>query len=378
MDTDPATPGPDPRPAGQPADRPLVLRGTAQLLATVPHLLGYRPARSLVVLGSVPRVDGPPGGAGTTRCEVVVTARLDLPDTDDVEPVVGALVAPLHRTRLESGTLLLHAFVYDADPDVAGAVATALLALADADDHVVHDLVLVADGHYLPAVAGGLPVPVGDGHEGWLPVPPAADVPAVADLVLQGRGVADSREAVAARVRHLDERAAAATELAISFVELAPDTCDPFEALGALSRWVVDGQGELAPRERARLAVVLADRTVRDAVLARWLPRLFTVDELLPAEVRRRTSRVLGPWAPQDPAALDRLLTLASQVPRDRAVPLLTIAGAVAWGSGEGTVANEAVDLALETDPDYRMAGLLRLALDQGLPPWVAQAAEAA
>jgi hypothetical protein len=176
-------------------------------------------------------------------------------------------------------------------------------------------------------------------------------------------------------VRRRDETAAAATGLALTLLRLAPETFDPVDALRRLGTWVVHGESEPAARDRARIAVALADRTVRDAVMARWLPRLFTVEEVVAGDLAREVRGALPPWpGGHSTAALDRMLGLAACVPVPDAVPLLTVAGALAWGSGEGTVANEAIDLALETDPGYRMAGLLREALDRGLPPWSARA----
>jgi hypothetical protein len=365
MDT-PTQPPTDP-PAGPPASR-LVLGSTSHLLASVPHLLGYQPGRSVVLMASTPEQVA--RGPRRMRAVVRMTARFDLPDPQEALAVVSTLAAPLAQAGGPAGPLLLHAFVYEADDDVAASVAAAVAVLAREGGHRLQDLVLVRDSRFLPLVAGG-----GDGPDPsacWAEVPDPADVPAVADLVLQGRCPADSRDDVAARVRRRDEPAAAATELALSFLQVAPETFDPVDALRRLGTWVVHGESEPAARDRARIAVALADRTVRDAVMARWLPRLFTVEEVVAGELARDVRGALPPWPGVDVAgALDRVLGLASRVPEPDAVPLLTVAGALAWGSGEGTVANEAIDLALETDPGYTMAQLLRKALDRGLPPWL-------
>ncbi|GGK68460.1 DUF4192 domain-containing protein [Ornithinimicrobium pekingense] len=350
--------------------RPILLSGTPHLLATVPHLIGYQPASSVVVMASVPDTTDR-GAPGTTRCTVRFTARLDLPPEDEAVAVVAALARPLARARREQdGPVLLHVIVYDADDGVAAAVGAAVALLTDEDGHRLHDLALVRAGHYLSVVGGGAVTPDGP-QAAWHPLPAPADVPAVADLVLQGRFPAGSREEVAARVRRRDETAAGQTHLALSFLQLTPQTYDPLDALGRFGAWVTAGRDDPAPRDRARIAVALADRTLRDAVMARWLPRLFTVEEVLPDDLARDVRRVVPAWPAHDRvAALDRLLGLAARVPVAEAVPLLTVAGALAWGMGEGTVANEAVDLALETEPGCTMARLLREALDQGMPPW--------
>ena len=73
--------------------------------------------------------------------------------------------------------------------------------------------------------------------------PPAAEVPAAADFVLQGRAPLDSREAVAAAVRRRDETASARTDLALSLLVADPSRLDPEVVLRVLGAWVVHGAG---------------------------------------------------------------------------------------------------------------------------------------
>jgi len=47
--------------------------------------------------------------------------------------------------------------------------------------------------------------------------------------------------------------------------------------------------------------------------------------------------------------------------------------GFVAWQSGNGALANVALDRALAEDPHYSMAVLLRQAVDSGAPPSLAR-----
>lgn len=360
----------------------VILQGTAHLLGSIPHLLGYQPGRSVVLIASLPDRGGC-SAPGTYRLGVVLTLRFDVPALDDVAAVIDGLHTPLvEAAGGEAGPLLLHTFVYGADAPVAAEIAVRLTRLADRHDRRLYDLVLVRNGSYLPLVAAGQHLgedpEAEDPADSWLPVPRAADVPGVADLVLRGRFPAASRDDVAARVRRRDERAASATALAGTLLEMAPETYDPLEALERLGRWVVHGVDDPTPRDRARIVVALADRGLRDAVLARWLPRLFRLEEVLPADLVDDLRRAVPSWPPEEAGALDRLLGLAARVPAFDAVPLLTVAGAVGWAKGEGTVANEAIDLALETDPTYRMAALLRQALDQGRAPRLRHRADVA
>ncbi|AXH95678.1 DUF4192 family protein [Ornithinimicrobium avium] len=401
---------------------PVLLSGTEHLLAALPHVLGYHPRRSVVLVATAPGARDAPH-----RRHAVLTARVDLPPGEDADVVLQAFAGPLARVaREQAGAggggagragvpegldgLLLHVFVHDAPPQVADAVACAVWTLASAGGHGLHDLLLVEGERYLPLVADGVAggrilrlvlgldpadeVVAGTGGAGgaggasrgadgtaadsawgWRPVPVPADVPGVADLVLRGRSALPGRDDVVAGVRRHDPDAAAQTGSALDALRRGTDGSGrtrqhQLSALACLSRWVVDGEDEPDPAQRARVVLALSDRTLRDALLARWLPELFSVEEVLSAEDARDLRRSVRAWPARDAGALDRLLGVAAAVPRPVAAPLLTVAGVVAWGQGEGTVANETVDLALEIDPGYRMALLVQAALERGIPPW--------
>ena len=78
-------------------------------------------------------------------------------------------------------------------------------------------------------------------------------------------------------------------------------------------------------------------------------------------------------WARMDPGHRDAHLRLWTDVVR-RARPAYLAAPAsllafTAWQSGEGALANIAIDRALAADPGYSLAHLLRDILDAGVPP---------
>jgi len=78
-------------------------------------------------------------------------------------------------------------------------------------------------------------------------------------------------------------------------------------------------------------------------------------------------------WARMDPAHRDAHIRLWTALTR-RAQPGHVAAAAsllafTAWQSGDGALANIALDRALADDPGYTMARLLRDALAAGLPP---------
>ncbi|HET7800561.1 MAG TPA: DUF4192 domain-containing protein [Humibacillus xanthopallidus] len=62
-----------------------------------------------------------------------------------------------------------------------------------------------------------------------------------------------------------------------------------------------------------------------------------------------------------------RLESVCRVVPAAHAAPLLAVVGNYAWWRGDGARAGVAIDAALDLEPDHRLAGLLRTALDHGL-----------
>lgn len=356
---------------------PPVVRGTDQILAIVPLWLGYRPDHSLVILATIPESSTRTGFRGS----LLGTLRIDLPREEDL-PLVGPSLGE-HLARAaqeEQAEPVLHAFCYDVPVDEAGepepayleALGAMLQEVASTCGGTLHDLHLVRDRgrEHRALIHAGEP----EADAPWQPVLATADVPLAADLVLEGRGVLPSRDEVVAAVRRRDEAAAAAADLAVDMLLLDPARLDEDETLAALGSWVVDGEPVPGARERAWIGVLLSDRHYRDAVLARWLPSVFTMsDALTPAEAAA-VCQVLPAWPETGSgAAVDRLLHLAGRIPRELNPPLLVIAAFAAWVHGHGTVANEACDLALEIDPDYTMGQLLHQLLGSGIRPPRAQ-----
>jgi hypothetical protein len=62
-----------------------------------------------------------------------------------------------------------------------------------------------------------------------------------------------------------------------------------------------------------------------------------------------------------------RIERVCRVVPAAHAAPLLAVVGNYAWWRGDGARAGVALDTALELEPDHRLAGLIREALDRGL-----------
>lgn len=363
-----------------------VLRGATQLLAGVPYLLDYRPERSLVLIGSV--VDrGRLGREAKLRLPVSMLLRVDLPAPHVVDALVAQLVPPIARTARDRGddcldpVMLVHLFLYDADDELGTALLEACQEQLPSADAELHSVLVVRDGRYRSILPHDCPPGCeATDHQlptDWQPEPDPSSVPAVADFVLEGRNPSRSRADVVALVRRRDERMAGLTAVALGVLDLDRSRLEEVEAAAALGRWVVGGT-EPSHRERAAIVRTLEDRWVRDLVLARWLPDLFPLTGLELDAFDRALMEALPALPEPAGEAISRTLHLASVVPVPFTAPLLTLSGCLAWRHGEGTIANEAVDLALEVDPDYRMAQLLQHALLHGFSPWTLRRAAAA
>jgi hypothetical protein len=304
------------------------------LLAVVPALCGFAPAESLVVLS----LRGP-------RRRVGLTARVDLP-RDDGEP----LVAELFADRVQA----------DGAADVAVAVYSelgrrerlvTLLGQACEERSVgVLSALHVAGGcwtSYSCALAccppSGTPVPTSSAVAGLV----AAEQAATGRVVLGSReelvrslAPPDGAAAVAARQRTA-EATATWSRSRVEHGASAARRATLEHARALLDR--VEQGGQVGATDAAVLAVGLADVAARDG-LATLAPRRS--DGLLSLLLQ-----VAGQVAPPDDAATCALL------------------GWVAYGRGDGALANVALDRALASAPDHGLALLLRACLDGGVPP---------
>ena len=118
--------------------------------------------------------------------------------------------------------------------------------------------------------------------------------------------------------------------------------------VGAMIARYQDGGGFTTDDEIARITVALRDLRVRDDAWARMDPAFKAQDVKLWTDVTRRAQ------------------------PRYVAAPASLLAF-VAWQSGDGALANVALDRALADDPRYSMALLLRQVMSAGAPPSMAR-----
>jgi hypothetical protein len=315
----------------------------AGLLAAVPHLLGFHPARSLVVLG----VAGP-------HDRVSLAFRYDLPDPADAE--LAADIAEHAGTVLAREAIGAVALVGYGPASLVTQALDAVVGVLLRRGLEIREVLRADGGRYWSALCQDPACCPADG----VSYDPCSH-PVAATLASQaGKDALPDREALArtlqpepgsARlVREATRRALRRLDRLMRVAEQAGR--DPSAALAEAGRRAVrqaiaryQSGGRVTERgPLAFLAVTLADLRVRDDAWARMDP------EHCAAHLRLWTDVVTGA-APEFVPAAASLLAFT------------------AWQSGDGALANVAVDRALAADPAYSMALLIAEAVQGGLPP---------
>jgi hypothetical protein len=318
-------------------DRPLLrLTSPPDLLAAVPYLLGYHPADSIVLVGL----------RGTRS---VFHVRTDLPPSGEADAHARHLAGVLAARGIQRILMI----GYGPPQSVTSIVLAASQAFRAAGVKV-DEALRVTDGRYWSYVC---PVPACCPAEGT-----PFDVSTsriAAEATLAGCVALPDRSTLERRVAAPRAGALAAIERATELAEerlterLKKADGTPFHVLraageravaAAISRYA-DG-GRLDDDELAELSLLLVADAVRDLA---W----------------QRIARVPGP--------LDLQLRLWTDVVA-RVCPELvaspaTLLAFTAWRNGDGALASIAVDRALDTDPGYPLARLMREILDRAVPP---------
>jgi hypothetical protein len=322
---------------------------TGELLAIVPHLLGFVPQASLVVMGTEP-----------PRDRVKVTLRYDLPDPPGAG--VSADIAAHAAGIIGSQRLTAMMAVGYGPETLVDPVAYALRDAARQAGIDLRDVLRVEDGRYWSYACGDEACCPAAGT----PFDPAAG-PAATAMAAAGKPVLTDRAAVAARVAPLGgstaESMRQATRRAERHVSQLLAKVRKSSRLGAARRLIIaeglnavcsmiatyrGGGKYTTDYQIAWITVALRDLRVRDDAWARMDPRYLDAHRRLWIDVTRRAQ----PGYVAAPAAL-----LAF----------------VAWQCGDGALANIALDRALADDPRYSMAQLLRQVISAGAPPSLAR-----
>jgi hypothetical protein len=322
--------------------------GSAEgVLAVVPHLLGFRPADSLVVLG----IGGP-------HARIRLAFRYDLPDPPDDElsaDIAEHAVSVLGRQHLPMAV----AVGYGPGATVTPVMDVLGPALREAGI-AIQDLLRVEAGRYWSYTCQDVACCPPDGMPFDAKTHPASEALSAAGLtVLAGRSelartLAPADEAAASMQAALGRARQRAGEL----IDLAAaaDGGDPFLPIADAGRRAVKQAitkyrrgGKVTDHEElAWLGLTLSDLRVRDDAWARMDPDFHEPHERL--------------W-----------VDLVRHVPTEFIAAPAALLAFTAWQAGNGALASVAIERALDADPRYSMALLISDALHAGLPPSAAR-----
>lgn len=357
-----------------------------ELLALIPHQLGFRPAHSVVAVSLRP----PRGRVGL----VVRVDLADLAEPGDGRRLARALVSHLDRDGAYRCVLVVYT---PSDPRHGSAplVDRAVQHFREAAAAPFGDVPawVVTERGYLALDCDDTCCP-----PGGRPLLELEATQVGAQMVLAGSAVAGAREDVA-RIRPAggDARKAVA--------RVRRRWATKREGIGSddeLETWRKDGvrawrravaeAADVTPTgggaALGRLEAALVDTRVRDAVLVALVPGTGTLPER--SVLGTRTSPeadagladalalVMDPAVGVRPPAgatrvHERVLErVVAHGERGRQAPALTLLALLAWWRGDGARAQLLLVRALDSDPSYRLAHLIDDAVGQGVPPgWV-------
>ena len=375
-------PSAEPKPTagrGQSAKRKPRVRidSVAGILAVVPYLLGFHPSHSLVVIGI-----GPPQG------QIKLAFRYDLPDPPDAVQagdIASHVVAVLKRQQIDQVIVVGYGPGTQVTP-----VAELLRVRIDRAQIRLRDLVRVEDNRYWSYFCEGADCCPAEGVPFDALAHPAAaalttaGLPAYPDRAALSRSLAPFTGAAAESMRLATQRALRRGEQLV-LAALRPKTGDASAPPAPAPSASAPGTTRRATSRRAameaamRLFAEAGRRAARDAIaIYRAGGQITDDDQIAWLSVVLTDLRVRDDaWARMDPEHRDAHLRLWTDVVR-RACPAYVPAPAsllafTAWQSGDGALANIAIERALDADPAYSMALLLAEAIESGMPPSAAR-----
>ena len=327
---------------------PIVLSTPADLIAALPHMLGFQPEESVVAVA----LHGVRYG---------MTMRVDLPGEGEVEDMLATVVPPLLRDRPDAVILV----GYESASGGAGVVVSALAAAMGAVGVEVRERIVVGPTGWRHLRCSCCP-PEGN------PLPPAHHTAAVEMMVRTGSNPAADRATMGARLGV----GARGVPVGRECDRIAGTGTGTVEA-GALA-WgrVLSSHTPVAARPDHVLAVaalaVRGDQRIqfRDVLLSHLCTNTDLLDQLDPTTGQAVRASIPLPTTPEEVArVLDRLTEACAAIPDQYAVPILVVLAMYSWWHGNGTLARFAVDRALAVDPRYQLALLVERMLNLGIRP---------
>jgi hypothetical protein len=317
------------------------------LLATIPFLLGFQPENSFVIIGTEP-----------PRNEVRLTLRYDLPDpphSGAAAGIAGHAAGVLAAQHIETS------FAVGYGPgELVTPVADAFRGRAPELGIAVREVMRAEDGRFWSYLCTGTGCCPAEGIPFDITAHPQVKKLAPGLVVLASRDElaatvapvsGDAAKSMHVATRRAEEHAARLIARAARAGHTRPRRLLADAGTQAVAEAIAryrGGDQVASDKDAAWLTVVLRDLRVRDDAWARMEPEHVQAHLRLWSDL----TRLARPGYVPAPASL-----LAF----------------VAWQSGNGALANVALDRAQADDPDYSMAGLLRQVIDSGAPPSMAR-----
>jgi hypothetical protein len=321
------------------------LTGPASVVAAVPHLLGFNPERSaiLIFLGGAPR-------------QIRLTVRLDLPrESSDLTDWIGGLVRTGRFADADTAILVIV-------DEVSGVVAPDLpwdglveSAAQQLEDHGVElvDALLMGDERWWSYLCDNPDCCSPEGTS--LAASEALRVQAA--FAYEGVSALPSRESIADRLRPNIGRWPDEIAENIAFIEEEEFDDDVDEILDLLTLSTdYDSALRQDPLVTAQALAALRKVNVRDAVIVG-----------LVGLVEQRGPRGLD-------QVVDVLCDLVARAPSSHVAPVASVLAVLAWQCGNGALASVALDRAFEAEPEYSLALLIDAMVSNGVPPQLVRA----
>ena len=315
--------------------------GPANLLATVPYLLGFNPEKSLVIVAVKGQHD-----------QVVVSMTLDLPDKS--EDLDATFMNNLKETLKRSGADGLVAIFYvDSNPQGLKSISELLMTEISTEFHV-RDILWVCDHKWASYLCSDESCCPKEGRALEIEKPSTAQK----ELVLAGRSVASKKS----DLKDFLEITTVNQDLIPLISQFARQkaksehnqTIEKWESTQYKFLTAPKAFKEIDLKLYARLLLGLTDIPVRDALLAHHI-ELGQIKE----DPNQYLFQIAQNWA-----------QVAKVSPETFRPPICTCIAVFMWQAGEGILARSAIDFALAQDPQFHLAKLINNALDSGMPPW--------
>lgn len=330
------------------------LESPGDLIAAIPHLLGFHPIDSLVVVGLR-------GGETTT---LGLTLRVDLPPPRLYRRAFEQLTVPLAEHDTTGVALVL---IGPEDADLSDGlphremVAFCEKVFASAGIAVEHRL-------WAPSTSDGVWWRCYEGNDCGGPLPDPWTTPLAAATVAAGAVTFNRREDIAATLAPVPDKVLVRRA---KLLEHASEQTEPGDhgsdrnasqrlscVYNAIQSFAA-GNTELTDEDVVRLAEALSDHRVRDACL-----------DLGGAAGLQSAASDDGSQSILDAVAAERLwTTLVRGTPGPERAEAACLLAFSAHVRGDGVLAGIALERAEEADPGHRLTNLLRDALLVGITP---------